>query len=250
MSEENKRKSSEIKVPSVLDLAKAGVHLGHKTTRRSPQMDPYICGVKNSIHIIDLEKTSEKLQAALDFIVESVSRGANILFVGTKPAAKDIVEKYAQELKIPYVTEHWLGGVLTNFSTISKLIEKYNRMQKEKEGGEWEKYTKKERHELSKDIERLKVMVGGISALVKKPDIIYIVDILKEKTAVREAKISKIPVVAMIDTNVNPNLVEWPIPANDDATKSIELITGLIAAAVEKGRKEIENKNKKEKISE
>lgn len=228
--------SNGVKIPSILDLAKAGLHLGHKTTKRSPQMDPYIYGVKNTIHIIDLEKTSERLRLALDFIVKSVGQGANILFVGTKPSAKDIIKKYAQKLNVPYITERWLGGTLTNFSTISRLIEKFNKMQKEKDSGDWEKYTKKERHEFSKDLDRLQIMVGGISTLDKKPDIIYIVDIIKEKTALKEAKMSKIPVVAVVDTDANPRLVDWPIPANDGAIKSIELITSLIAEAVEEGK--------------
>ncbi len=228
--------SNEVKIPSTLDMAKAGLHLGHKTTRHSPQMDPYIYGAKNTIHIIDLEKTSEKLRGALNFIASSVSQGANILFVGTKPAAKDIVKKYAEKLDIPYVTERWLGGILTNFSTISGLIEKFNKMQKEKDEGEWEKYTKKERHEFLKKLDKLQTLVGGIKNLKRKPDIIYIIDIVKEKTGVREARRSKIPTVAVVDTNANPELIDWPIPANDDAIKSIELITSLVAEAVERGR--------------
>ncbi|MCH7759382.1 30S ribosomal protein S2 [Patescibacteria group bacterium] len=235
-----------VKIPSLLELSKAGVHLGHKTNKWSPQMKPYIHGVKNGIHIIDLEKTSEKLREALDFIVDSIKQGKIILFIGTKPSAKDIIKKYAQELEIPYVNERWLGGTLTNFSTISKLIEKFNKMNKEKKEGEWEKYIKKERHELSKELARLEPMVGGIKNLSQKPDLIYVVDIGKESTAIKEAKKCQIPLVAMVDTNNNPELIEWPIPANDDAIKSIELITSLIVEAIKQGKKSQESTDQKE----
>lgn len=231
-----------VNIPSVIELAKAGVHLGHRTTKRHPNMDKYIYGTKSTIHIIDLEKTAEELRKALDFIVKSISEGATILFVGTKPPVKDIVEMYAQKLKVPYVIERWLGGTLTNFQTIIKLIEKFNKMLSDKQGKAWEKYTKKERHELDKELHRLEIMVGGISTLDKKPDLLYIIDIGNEKTAIRETKRLSIPVVGVVDTNANPELIDWPIPANDDAIKSIELLTSLVAEAIEEGRKKIKTK--------
>lgn len=233
-----------VKIPSVIDLAKAGIHLGHRTTKRHPKMDQYIYTVKNTIHIIDLEKTHELLDNALKFIIDSIGHGANILFVGTKPPAKDIIKKYAEKLKVPYVNERWLGGTLTNFSTISNLIRKFNKMISDKKGQEWEKYTKKERHELSKEIKRLELMVGGIRDLDQRPDILYIIDLVKEKTAIREARRCRIPVVGIVDTNVNPELIDWPIPGNDDAVKSIELITSLVAEAIEQGRKKAKTKTK------
>lgn len=233
-----------VKIPTLLELAKAGVHLGHKTTKRSPQMDPYIYGVKSTINIIDLEKTRELLRAALNFITKSVSQEKIILFVGTKPAIKEIIKKHADKLNIPYVNERWLGGTLTNFFTIHKLVKKFNKMKQEHKSKEWEKYTKKERHELSKELNRLQTMVGGIKNLDKLPDIIYIVDIVREKTAIRETKRAKIPVVALVDTNASPELVDWPIPSNDDAIKSVELITGLVAEAIEEGRKKIKGADK------
>ena len=236
------KKSNNIEVPEAVELAKAGVHLGHKTTKRSPQMDPYIYGLKNTIHIIDLEKTREMLKKALDFIIEEVSQGGVVLFLGTKPSAREIIKKYAQKSGSPYVVNRWLGGTLTNFDVIMKQIGKFKKMNQEKEKGEWEKYTKKEALEKERELERLKKLFGGLILLEKRPDIVYIVDLQKEKTAVREAKRTKIPTVAMVDTNANPTLVTHPIPANDDAIKSIELITSLVARAVEEGREKIKDK--------
>lgn len=234
--DQKQEKANKVKIPSPLELAEAGVHLGHRTTKRSPKMEPYIYGVKNTIQIIDLDKTVEKLEAALKFLIEVASQGKIVLYVGTKPAAKDIIKKYAQEIQAPYVTERWLGGTLTNFSTILGLIEKLNKMTEEKGKGDWEKYSKKERLIKERNLKRLETMVGGIKSLKKKPDVIYLVDLQTEKTAIREIRSCKIPSVAMVDTNINPELVDWPIPANDDAIKSIDLITGLITEAIKVGR--------------
>ncbi len=239
-----------VKFPSVIELAKAGVHLGHKGAKLAPKMEPYIYGAKNTVDLIDLDKTLDKLQAALKFITEVVSQGKVVLFLGTKPPAKDIIKKYAQKVNMPFAAERWLAGTLTNFSTISKLIKKLKKMEEEKKAEGWAKYTKKEQLGLERELTRLGIMAGGIKALTKKPDILYIVDIKKEKTALRETIRCKIPVVAMIDTNANPEMVNWPIPANDDAIKSIELITRLVAEAIEEGQKKQgkeEIKEKKEK---
>ncbi|MDD4995931.1 MAG: 30S ribosomal protein S2 [Patescibacteria group bacterium] len=233
---DKQEKTNKIKIPSTLELAQAGAHLGHRTTKRSPKMKPYIYGVKNTIHIIDLDKTVEKLSVALKFLTEMSKQGKVILYIGTKPSAKDIIKKYAQEINISYVIERWLGGTLTNFSTILKLIEKLNKMTEEREKGEWGKYSKKERLVKEKEIKRLEIMVGGIRLLKKRPDIIYLIDLQEEKTAIREARKCKIPVVAIVDTNANPELIDWPIPANDDAIKSIDLITGLVTEAIKMGR--------------
>jgi len=236
--EKKQVKSNKVKMPSIDELAKAGVHLGHHTTKRSPRMEPYIYGAKNNINIIDLEKTVEKLQLALNFLTEMASQGGVILFVGTKPAAKDTIQKSAQEIGAPFVIEHWLGGTLTNFSTISELMKKLNKMTEEKKEGEWKKYSKKEQLEKEKKLNRLEKMVGGMREINKKPDAIYIIDLQKEKTAIREARRLKVPVIALVDTNSNPDLVDWPIPGNDDAIKSIELITGLVVEAIKAGKKQ------------
>ena len=234
--EKKQVKSNKVKMPSIDELSKAGMHLGHHTTKRSPKMEPYIYGVKNNINIINLDKTVEKLQLALNFITEIVSKGGVILFVGTKPAAKDIIQKSAQEVGAPFVIEHWLGGTLTNFSIISELMKKLNKMTEDKKNGEWEKYSKKEQLEQEKKLIRLEKMVGGMREINKKPDAIYVVDLQKEKTAIREARRLKVPVIALVDTNSNPELVDWPIPGNDDAIKSIELVTGLVVEAIKAGK--------------
>ena len=240
------KQENKVKIPSLDELAEAGVHLGHRSNKRAPEMEPYICGLKSTIHIIDLEKTAQKLEQALDFLLEKISKGATVLFVGTKPAAKDTIKKYAEENNIPYINQHWLGGTLTNFSSILKLIENLNKMNQEKEQEKWEKYTKKERLQMDREIERLERMVGGIKNLNKKPEVIYLIDLQREKTAIKEAKRCKIPVIAMVDTNSNPNLVNWPIPANDDAIKSIELITKKISEAVKIGQQNFIKNSEKE----
>ncbi len=244
--EKKQAKSNKVKVPSIDELAKAGIHLGHHTTKRSPKMEPYIYGVKNNINIIDLDKTTEKLQLALNFLTELASQGGVVLFVGTKPAAKDIIQKSAQEIGAPFVIEHWLGGTLTNFSTISELMKKLNKMTEEKKQGEWKKYSKKEQLEQEKKLNRLEKMVGGMREINKKPDAIYVIDLQKEKTAIREARRLKVPVIALVDTNSNPELVDWPIPGNDDAIKSIELITGLVVEAIKAGKKQPAKEDVKE----
>jgi len=229
-------KDITIDLPSTEEMAAAAVHLGHKTSKRIPQMEPYIQGIKNTIHIIDLEKTREKLKEALQFIQEKVKQGEQVLFVGTKPSAKRIVEKYAKETGSPYVIERWLGGTLTNFEAIKKQIDKLRGMRRDKKEGKWEKYTKKEALEMEKELQRLERLFGGLAFLEKKPTLLYIVDLVAEKTAVREIGQTGILAVGMVDTNANPEDISYPIPANDDATKSIELITGLVAKAIKQAK--------------
>ncbi|MBL7053767.1 30S ribosomal protein S2 [Patescibacteria group bacterium] len=225
-----------IKIPSVSDLLKSAVHIGHNTAKYHPKMSDYITGTKNTIHIIDLEKTEEKLKQALDFVAKAAKQGKNFLFVGTKPLARDIIVKHAKELKIPYIDQRWLGGTFTNFPTIHKLIKKFNTMKQDKQAGKWEKYTKKERYEMLKGLDRMKAKIEGISSLEQRPDVIYIVDIVREKIALKEATKLKIPIIAIVDTNANPELVDFPIPANDDAIKSVELITGLITETIKQNK--------------
>jgi len=243
MVTQSKTKHISLSMPSADELAEAGAHLGHFKNKCLPKMKPFICALRNNIYFIDLDQTVVKLQEAVNFVIEQISAGSNILFLGTKPIAKDIVEKYAKKAGVPCINQRWLGGTLTNFSTISKLIEKFNKMSEESESDAWQKYTKKERLDLSRELEKLRTMVGGISSLKKKPDLVYIVDIIHEKTALLEAIKCKVPVVAIVDTNANPELVDYPIPANDDALKSVEMITRLIAEAVIAGKKGIENKD-------
>lgn len=240
-----------VKIPSINELSKAAVNFGHRITKRHPKMTPYIQTVKNTVHLIDLEKTTQKLKEALDFLVDLSAKDGVIIFVGTKPSAKEIIKKYAESIDVPYVNERWIGGTLTNFQTISLLIEKFKKMLDEKIRGEWQKYTKKERLDLERELNRLEKMVGGIKNLNRLPDALYIVDIIEESTAVREAQKKKIPVVAIVDTNANPENVTYPIPANDDAIKSIDLITSLITEAIKEGReKQSKIKNEELKVEE
>ncbi|PIS05584.1 MAG: 30S ribosomal protein S2 [Candidatus Buchananbacteria bacterium CG10_big_fil_rev_8_21_14_0_10_42_9] len=223
-------------IPSLIDLLKAGAHFGHRPAKRHPKMSPFIFGVKSGVHIINVEMTQTKLKEAMDYLENVAAQGGMILFVGAKKQAKDIIKKHAEACGMPYVTERWLGGTVTNFDTISKLLQKYNKMVDQKKSGELGKYTKREQLDITREIEKLGVAVGGIKDMKKLPDALYICGLKEEKTALLEATKKKIPVVAITDTNTNPDKVAYPIPANDDAVKAIELITGLISQAVEAGR--------------
>jgi small subunit ribosomal protein S2 len=234
-----------VKIPSTNELAKSAIHFGHRISKRHPKMTPYIQGIKNTIHIIDLEKTRQKLEEILSFVTDLSAKNGIVIFVGTKPSAKNIIKKYAEMVEMPYVNERWIGGTLTNFQAISALIEKFKKMLEAKERGDWQKYTKKERLDLERELNRLEKMVGGLKNLNRLPDALYIVDIVEEATAIREAQRKKIPVIAMVDTNANPEKVTHPIPANDDASKSIELITSLIVEAIKEGKEKSKSKNEK-----
>ena len=223
-------------IPELIEMLKSGVHFGHQSSKRHPKMSPYIYTVRNQVHIIDLEQTAQKLKEALDFITKTAAAGGAVLFVSSKRQAKTVIEKYAKECAMPYINSRWLGGTLTNFGNIIKLTKKLKELEKKQDSGELEKYTKKEQLEFQREITRLKDLVGGIKEMVKVPEALFVVDIRKEKTAVKEAGKKGIPIVAMVDTNVNPEKIKYPIPANDDATKSIEMITGLVAEAVKEGQ--------------
>lgn len=241
------------KIPDLLTMLKSGVHFGHQNSKRHPKMKPYIFTSKSGFHIIDLEQTQTKLKEALEFVKTIVANGGTILFLGTKRQAQGIVVKYAKQCGMPYVTQRWLGGTFTNFGEISRVIKRLTKLKKDKDEGKLDKYTKKEKLEFDREIEKLDGIVGGIETLDKVPDAIFVIDVKKEKTAVSEAMKKNIPVVAMCDTNVNPDKVTYCIPANDDAVKSIELITSLVTEAVEEGTKSkgkvevaVESKTEKE----
>ncbi len=222
--------------PSLRDMLQNGVHFGHQVSRWHPKMRPFIYGVKNGIHVLDLEKTSKRLQEAAEFAKKTAFEGGTILFVGTKRQAQDIIEKAAKECKMPYANKRWVGGLLTNFPVLLKLIKKYLNLKMRQETGKLAKYTKKEQLEFSREIEKLEDMVGGIASLEKMPDVVFILDLKREKIAYAEALKKKVKVIAVCDTNVDPTCVDYPIPANDDATKSIELIVKVIAQAINEGR--------------
>jgi len=231
-----------VNLPTILELLQSGVHFGHRLSKQYPKMAPFIFGQKNGINIINLEITQEKLQQACEFAESIAKQGGTILFLGTKKQAQNIIKESAERCHMPYVNERWLGGTFTNFETISKLIKKYNDLREKKQSGELTKYTKKEQLQFSKEIERLDKIVGGIKDLKKSPQAVFVIDLKKEKTAVREANKKKIPVIAICDTNVNPEQAQYPIPGNDDAVKSIDLITKTITQAILQG---METKDKK-----
>ncbi|MCR4280512.1 MAG: 30S ribosomal protein S2 [Candidatus Komeilibacteria bacterium] len=223
----------------LLDLLQAGVHFGHSRSKRHPNMEPYIFGVKQNIHIIDLEQTKAKLEEAMKFVQDITSKGGVILFVSGKKQAQDLVKKAAIRAGMPYINTRWLGGTFTNFENIHSLPKKLKRMEEEMSKGLWDRYTKKEALEREREMLRLKEMVEGIKNMDKLPQAVFIVDIKKDDTAVHEAHIKKVPVIAICDTNTNPEKVDFAIPGNDDAIKSIEYITERIADAclIGKGKK-------------
>jgi len=232
-------------LPTVEEMLKAGMHFGHRTSKWHPKMEPFIFTSRNGVHIIDLTKTKKLLAEALDYIKQSVGQGKVILLVGTKMQVKEEIKKTALTTGLPYVAEHWLGGTLTNFAVIKNLIKKYKDLAEKRQMGKLDKYTKKERLEFDRKIAKLEVSVGGLVSLAKLPDVIFIWDIKKEKTALAEAKKKDIPIIAICDTNVDCSEVDHIIPANDDATKGVKLIIGLIKEAIEEGKDEA----KKEKVN-
>ncbi|MBU0597560.1 30S ribosomal protein S2 [Patescibacteria group bacterium] len=232
---------------SLLEMLKCGVHFGHQKKRWHPKMKPYIYSIRSGIHIINLEQTAQKLEQAASFAVELAKKGGRILFVATKRQAQPIFQKAARETKMPFVIERWIGGTLTNFDNISKLVNRLKDLRDKKEKGELEKYTKRERLQFTEEIANLEKLVGGIENLSKQPDALFIDDVKKERTAIREASKNKIPIIAIVDTNNNPELVDYPIPANDDATKSIEYIVNYMAEAIKevpRDKNEPEEKDK------
>lgn len=232
--------------PTLEELLKAGVHFGHQKSRWHPKMKQFIYGVRQGVHIIDLEKTATQLQKAADFAKKVAAGGGLIMFVSLKVQAHDIVKKAATEVSMPYVTGRWLGGVFTNFSIIYKLIQKLDKMEQEQLSGGWEKYSKKERLDKEKYLAGLRELVGGVRSLHKIPQAMFLVGLREGKNALAEAKKVSVPVIALADSNTNPTKVEYAIPANDDAIKSLQLITSLIVEAIKEGQAEALKGNSKE----
>lgn len=210
------------KIP--MEMLKAGVHFGHKTTKWNPKMEPFIFGVRNNIHIIDLEKTIAALNGAIDFIGKISALGGTIVFVGTKKQVRNLVKEAAEKINMPYVVNRWIGGLFTNYGIIAKQIKLMEDLEKGYKSGEFDKYTKKEKLNIEKKIEKLNQKFGGLRNLKKMPDAIFITDINEDKIAVLEARAKNIPIIALADTNTDPTLVTYPIPANDDALSSVKLI--------------------------
>lgn len=220
------------------DLLDAGVHFGHLTRKWDPKMAPYIFMERNGIHIIDLNKTLTKLEEAAAAIKQIVKSGRKVLFVSTKKQAKDIVAAQARSVNMPYVTERWLGGMLTNFATVRKSIKKMANIDKMTKDGTYDVLSKKEKLMIQRERVKLETLLGGIADLNRLPAALFIIDVKKEHISVAEAMKLNIPTFAMVDTNSDPSNIDFPIPANDDATKSITLITDVIMKAIHEGLEE------------
>lgn len=237
---------SKYKVPKIKELLDAGVHFGHQVRRWHPKMEKYIFTVKNDVHIIDLEKTEEALKNACEYLYNIASEGGQIIFVGTKRQAGDVILAEAQRSGALYVSQRWLGGTITNLAEIKRSVDKYLSLLKRKEQGGFSMYTKKERLLIDRKIEKLKASVGGLVGIKGTPAALFVIDAKREKTAVAEANSYQVGVVALVDTNTNPAGISYLIPGNDDAIKSIVLITKAIADAVEEGYKVYSEKLSKE----
>ena len=223
-------------VVSMRQMLEAGVHFGHQTRRWNPKMKQFIFGERNGIHIINLDQTLERIETAYEFVRDLVANGGTILFVGTKKQAQDPIRSYAEKCGMYYVNERWLGGMLTNFETISKRVGKMQEYERMKVSGEFEAMPKKEALLLTRELDKLQKNLSGISNLARRPDAIFVLDTMKEHIAVTEANKLKIPVIAVVDSNVDPSVIQYPIPGNDDAIRANDLLTRVIAEAVIEGR--------------
>ncbi|MDR2431837.1 MAG: 30S ribosomal protein S2 [Candidatus Margulisbacteria bacterium] len=228
---------------SMRQLLEAGVHFGHQTKRWDPRMKPFIYTARNDIHVIDLKQSLERLEAAYNFTRDLVADGGKVLFVGTKKQAQDAVKEEALRCRMPYVTNRWLGGALTNLATIRKSVRKYKKLVEQKEKGIFAKLPAKEVSKLAKEMVKLETNLGGILEMTKQPEAVFVIDTVKEEIAVREARRLGIKVIAVVDTNSNPLLVDVPIPGNDDAIRAVKLIAQTIASACNEGTKIFIEKN-------
>lgn len=225
------------------ELLEAGVHFGHQTRRWNPKMKDFIFGQRNGIYIIDLQKTIRIFKDALQFVSKTVENGREILMVGTKKQAQDIIREYSLRCESNYVNQRWLGGLLTNFNVVRQGVERLVEMEEMKEDGRWDLLSKKEQSKLDKVYRKLSKNLGGIKNMVELPGVLFVIDSIKEEISVKEAQKLKIPIVAVVDTNGDPEDIDFPIPGNDDAVRAIELFTSKVSEAIIQGKK---NKIEKE----
>ena len=223
-------------VVSMKQLLECGVHFGHQTRRWNPKMKPYIFTERNGVYIIDLQKTVRGLDKAYDFIRTTASEGGTVLFVGTKRQAQDTIRDEATRCGQHFINQRWLGGLMTNFPTIRKRVQRMLELRKYDEDNTWEKFSKKELATLRKEQLKLEKYLGGIAKMNAVPDAIFLIDPRREENAIAEARKLGVPVVSIVDTNCDPEVIDYPIPGNDDAIRAIKLITGLMANAVIEGR--------------
>jgi len=227
-----------MKLPNAKELLIAGAHFGHKKDKTNPKAKKdYIFGIRDGIYIIDLDKTNKMLKEALNYIEKLVKEDKVVLFLGTKRQAKDIIKKIASEVGMPYINSRWLGGMLTNFETIRLGIKKLKKMEEKKETSEYKDMTKQERSRYDKNLTKLQTSLGGIKGLTKLPDALFIVDVVGENVAVQEARKEGIPIIGICDTDANPDLIDYPIPANDDSRPTIEMIVSLIGEKIKEAKK-------------
>lgn len=217
---------------NIEEMAKAGVNFGHRVSKLHPKMKPYVSGIKNNVHIIDLEKTAKEFEIALKFISSLIQNNKTLLFVGTKVQMRELTKSAAESCQMPYVIERWLGGTFTNFETLVKRVDYFKDLEDKIKSGELEKYTKKERMDFDKELKSLKVKFEGIRNMAKLPEAVLILDAKKDSTAVREAKRKGIKIIGVVDTNIDPTLVDYPIPANDDAISSIKYILDKVRETI------------------
>ena len=239
-------------VELIKQLLEAGAHFGHNRSRCNPKMRSFVFGERSKIYIIDLEKTVEFLNKARDFVKDIAAKGEQVLFVGTKKQAQDVIYECAQRTGMAYVKDRWLGGTLTNFKTIRNSIKRLKEIETMEKDGTFDAITKKEKAILTKEMDKLRKNLQGIVEMKKMPGAVFVVDAKKEEIAVKEARKLSIPIVSIIDTNADPDLIDYPIPANDDAMRSIKLLTGLLTDSIMEGKKlfdqtEIDKKTQEEK---
>lgn len=220
---------------SMKALLETGVHFGHQSRKWNPKMSPYIFTKRNGIHIIDLQQTVVYCKEVYELVRDTVARGGSVLYVGTKRQAQETVAGEAQRARMPFVNQRWLGGTLTNWKTIRQRLETLDKLEKQRDDGYFEQLTKKERLLMERKIERLNFRLSGLRTMERLPQLLFVVDTRREQTAVREANILGIPVIALVDTNCNPDPIDYVIPANDDAIRAIKLLTGMISDAVLEG---------------
>ena len=225
-----KTKKTEYKI-SLKEMLEAGCHFGHQARRWNPKMNEYIYTKRGGVHIFDLGLSAKKLKEAMEFVQNLTAEGKKIVFVGTKRQATAVIKEQAEKCGMPYVAVRWLGGIITNWEQIKKSLDKMMDLEEKKSKGEFEKYTKRENVLIDKQIEKLDRFLGGLRSLKSEPAAVFVVDVKKEIAAVKEARMKGIPVIAIIDTNTDPDLIDYPIPANDDAVSSIKLIVTKIAEA-------------------
>ncbi len=224
-------------IVTMKQLLEAGVHFGHRTRRWNPKMKPYIFTERNGIHILDLQQTIKQIRKAYDLVRDTVQDGGTILFVGTKKQAQQAIKENAERVGMPYVITRWLGGTLTNFQTIRQRVDYLIQLEQMREAGEFDRLPKKEALKLNRLIEKLQYRVGGLRNMRELPNLVFVVDVRREELAVKEANRLGIPVIAMVDSNCDPDPIDLVIPANDDAIRAIKLIVGKIADAVEEGQR-------------